>query len=151
MVFWPSCSGSQIPPKSRSHLKIWGTSVKWQKIHTQDQKISGAPTQNVATQAQMPSWTHVYSVTGDITDVSAFLTQSTPSHLISLLPMLILSSHQYLGLPSGLFPSGFPHYFHACTSPLPPKCYMPHPSISLWFDHLNNIWQGAQIMKLFVT
>jgi len=21
-VFWPSCSGSQIPPKSRSHLKI---------------------------------------------------------------------------------------------------------------------------------
>jgi len=22
MVFWPSCNGSQIPPKSRSHLKI---------------------------------------------------------------------------------------------------------------------------------
>lgn len=75
VLFWPSCSGSQIPPKSRSHLKIWGTkSVKWSKFHTQDPKISGAPTQNVATQAELSSWIHVWSITGNITDVSAFLT-----------------------------------------------------------------------------
>jgi hypothetical protein len=34
--------------------------------------------------------------------------ESNPSHLISLRSILILSTHLRLGLPSGLFPSGFP-------------------------------------------
>jgi hypothetical protein len=34
--------------------------------------------------------------------------QSTPSHPISLRSILILSTYLRLGLPSGLFPSGFP-------------------------------------------
>jgi hypothetical protein len=34
--------------------------------------------------------------------------QSTPSHPISVRSILILSTHLRLGLPSGLFPSGFP-------------------------------------------
>jgi hypothetical protein len=34
--------------------------------------------------------------------------QSIPSHLISLRSILILSIHLRLGLPSGLYPSGFP-------------------------------------------
>jgi hypothetical protein len=34
--------------------------------------------------------------------------QSTPPHLTSLRSILILSYHLRLGLPSGLFPSGFP-------------------------------------------
>jgi hypothetical protein len=33
--------------------------------------------------------------------------QSTPSHPISVRSLLILSTHLRLGLPSGLFPSGF--------------------------------------------
>jgi hypothetical protein len=34
--------------------------------------------------------------------------QSNPSHPISLRSILMLSTHEGLGLPSGLFPSGFP-------------------------------------------
>jgi hypothetical protein len=34
--------------------------------------------------------------------------QSTPSYRISLRSILILSTRQRLGLPNGLFPSGFP-------------------------------------------
>jgi hypothetical protein len=34
--------------------------------------------------------------------------QSTPSHPISIRPILILSTHLRLGLPSGHLPSGFP-------------------------------------------
>jgi hypothetical protein len=38
----------------------------------------------------------------------ARLTQSTPSHPISLRSILILSTHLHLGLTSGLLPFGFP-------------------------------------------
>jgi hypothetical protein len=46
--------------------------------------------------------------------------QTTPSHLISLRSILILSTHLRLGLPSGLFPSGFPTnilyaFFFSCN------------------------------------
>jgi len=34
--------------------------------------------------------------------------RSTTYHLISIKPIIILSSHLSLGLPSYLFPSGFP-------------------------------------------
>ena len=44
---------------------------------------------------------------------------------------LILSSHLRLGLPSCLFPSGFPT--KVLYTPLPTTCYMPRPSHSLGF------------------
>ena len=47
-----------------------------------------------------------------------------------------------LDLPHGLFPS-FPTKPYTHTS-----CSMPCPSNSSWFDHLDNIWQGIQIMKI---
>jgi hypothetical protein len=40
--------------------------------------------------------------------------------------ILILSTHPYLGLPSGFFPSGFPTNNLYTFSPTPP-CYMPPP------------------------
>ena len=55
---------------------------------------------------------------------------TTPSHFLN--SILILSSHLRLGLPNGLFPSGFPT-ITLCT-PLPPHTrHMPRPSHSSRF------------------
>jgi hypothetical protein len=53
-----------------------------------------------------------------------------------------LSTHLRLGLPSGLFPSGFPinTYIHSCS---PHSCYMPCPSHPSWLDPSNYVWRGS--------
>jgi len=51
--------------------------------------------------------------------------QSTPSHGTSPRFILTSSSHLYLCLPSGLFPSYFPTKNFVCTSHLSHACYMP--------------------------
>jgi len=71
--------------------------------------------------------------------------QSIPPHPISWRSTLILSFHLSLGLPSGLFHSGFP-----TSSPIPHKHYMPHPSHSSQFYHPNNIGCRVQIIKLLI-
>jgi hypothetical protein len=49
--------------------------------------------------------------------------QSLPSHPISLRSILILSTYLRLGLPSGLFPSGFPtNVLYAFFSPIRVTC-----------------------------
>lgn len=57
--------------------------------------------------------------------------QSITSHLLPVISISILSSHQHLGLPSGIFPSDFPtkllcslHYFSFLT------CLLPAPSLA---------------------
>ena len=59
--------------------------------------------------------------------------QSIPPHPTSWRSVLILSSHLCLGLPSGLFPSGFPHQNSVYASPLHHTRYMPGPSHLLDF------------------
>jgi len=44
----------------------------------------------------------------------------------------------------------FPNQNPVCTSPAPHSLHMPKPSHASWFDHLNNIWWGVQIIKLLI-
>jgi hypothetical protein len=73
--------------------------------------------------------------------------QSIWPHPIFPKSILILSSHLYVGLPSGLFPSDFPpkSYMHSFS---PNVCYMPCPCHPPWFDHSDYTWQRVQVMEL---
>ena len=70
----------------------------------------------------------------------------TTSHFLK--SILILSTYLCLGLPSGLFPSGFSTKT-LYTRLLPYTCYMPRLSHSR-FDHPNNTGWGVQIIKLLI-
>ena len=63
--------------------------------------------------------------------------QSMPSHTTSWRSILILFSHLRLGLPSGLFLSGFPTKT-LYTSVIPHTYYMARPSHSYRFYHPKN-------------
>jgi hypothetical protein len=56
--------------------------------------------------------------------------QSIRPHSTSWRAILILPSHLRLGLPRGLFPSGFPQHAPVYASPLPQTRDMPRPSHS---------------------
>jgi hypothetical protein len=71
------------------------------------------------------------------------------SNYISLRTSLILFSHLYLGLPSDLFPSGFPIKVCMTFSSLL-RLLNTHSSGPPWFDHPNNIWWIVQVMKLLI-
>jgi hypothetical protein len=63
-----------------------------------------------------------------------------------------LSTQLHLGLPSGLFPCGFPtNILYAFLFPPLHSCYMPCPSHPPRLDHSNYIWQIVQIIKLLIT
>jgi hypothetical protein len=76
---------------------------------------------------------------------SASPIQSIPPHPTSRRSTLILSSHLRLGLPIGLFPSGFP------TKTLYTPLFSPNrPSHSSRFYHPHNIGWGVRIIKLLI-
>ena len=59
---------------------------------------------------------------------------------------LILSTHQRLGLPSGLLPYGFSHQDPKHHPLLTHTCHMPSQSHSSRFYHPHNIGRGVQII-----
>jgi hypothetical protein len=67
----------------------------------------------------------------------AIWTQSTLPHSISQTSILIFSSHQSLGLPSGLFTSWFPTKILCTFLFQPHECYISYPSHPPWRDHSN--------------
>jgi hypothetical protein len=72
--------------------------------------------------------------------------QSILSHPTSLRSTLILSNHLHLGLPSGLFPSGFSTNIVHKHSSSPHSCYMPcpfllHKLLTYWAEPLLRICQ----------
>ena len=85
---------------------------------------------------------HLYPILGQINPVHA-----SPSHLLKIRANIILPSGHS---SSKWFPSiRFPHQNRVCTAPVSRTCYMPRPYS--WFDHSNNIWWGARIIKLLIT
>ena len=58
----------------------------------------------------------------------------SPPHPTSRRSILKLSSHLRLGLPNGLFPSGFPNRTLCTPLPLPHTRHMPRPSHSSRFS-----------------
>jgi hypothetical protein len=74
------------------------------------------------------------------------LINTTPSYFTK--SILILSYRLRLGLPSGLFPSGF--LTETCTHSFSPHaCYMLSPSHRR-LDHSNYIWRRVQVIKLLI-
>jgi hypothetical protein len=59
----------------------------------------------------------------------------------------MLSSHLRLGLPSGLFPSGFP----TKTSPLPYKCNFCKKNVEVWYERLFSLYgEKLDIVDVFI-
>jgi hypothetical protein len=91
-------------------------------------------------------WYVVYVGDASVWVSDARSIESTSPHPTSPRSILILSTHLRLGLPSDLFPAGFPtnNLYAFFSSPL---CYMARPSHPPRFDYSNHTWRRVQITK----
>jgi hypothetical protein len=92
---------------------------------------------------------HIMTRTRDLPAYSIVPQPTTllQTHPISLRSILIWSPHLRLGLPSGLFPLGFPTkilYAFLFSS----YVLMPCASHPPYLDHSNYIWRTVRVMKL---
>ena len=71
-----------------------------------------------------------------------------PSHFLKIHLNIKLPSTP--GSPKWSLSLRFPHQNFVYASPLPHSRYMPRPSHSSRFVHLNNIWYGLQLLKLLI-
>ena len=70
------------------------------------------------------------------------------SHCLKIYLNIILPSMP--GSPKWSLSFRFPHRNPVYVSPLLHTHYMPRPSHSSWFYHVNNIWWAVQIIKLLI-
>jgi hypothetical protein len=75
--------------------------------------------------------------------------QSIPPHPIPLTFILTISTHLCRGLPSGLFPSGFPTNIPYALQ-FPHSCYMPCSSHPTRLDLSNYTWQRVKVIKSLI-
>ena len=87
----------------------------------------------------------VYKSPPPVLILSQFIPVHAP-HSTSWISILILSSHLYLGLPSGLFPSGFPTktLYAPLFSPIPTTC----PAHVILLDLITRITFGEDYRSL---
>ena len=90
---------------------------------------------------------HIHNCQPHVPILSQFDPVHTPPHPTPWKPILILSSHLRLGLPSGIFPSGFPTktLYTPLLSPISATC--PAHLILLDFITRNSIWWAVQIIR----
>jgi hypothetical protein len=73
------------------------------------------------------------------------------SPYLSVISILILSSHLCVGLCSVFFFLLTFHQNHICIPFIVQTCYTPCPSHPLSVDHSDYIWWRVQVMKLLIT
>jgi hypothetical protein len=103
----------------------------------------------------MTSWLIPWQ--GLLETLSSSASQEIPWKFISVFPKEPATclyrqpeqSSPCLSLPHGLFPSGIPTKPCMHTSG-PHMCHVHCPS-NYWFDHLDHIWWGMQIMKIIIV
>jgi hypothetical protein len=79
-----------------------------------------------------------------------FLSWARPIQSTTPRSILILSTHLRLGLPSGIFPSGFPTNNLYAVLFTPTTCYMARQSHLPRLDYSNYTWRRVQITKLLI-
>jgi hypothetical protein len=69
---------------------------------------------------------------------------TTPTYLFKV--HFNIFAHLHFGLPSCLFPSGFPTNI-LCIHIFQPSCYIPCPSHPPWLDYSNYIWRRENLQR----
>jgi hypothetical protein len=102
----PGCRGG----KPATNRLSYGTATKltpWRLVLLEKLQVAQL-LENVPTFYATGRFITVFTTVRHWSLTSARRIQSIPPHPISLMSVLILSSYLRLGLPGGLFPSGFP-------------------------------------------